>query len=87
MVVVWIGGVKIWLHDLAFLPSRASFTPHFLAMVVEVNVCIPPHILELVGIVEVSKAYLPVKLLFSTQSFLSKSFLMLVDFMELIRLP
>ena len=33
--------------DVAFLPPRASFPPHFLQIVVEVKALGPPHVLRL----------------------------------------
>ena len=46
-------------QDVAFLPSRASFPPHFLDIVVVVNALGPPHVLRLwLG---VSNSILPVK--------------------------
>ena len=36
-------------HDVAFLPSELGFRPHFLNIVVEVNVMELPHLITVVG--------------------------------------
>ena len=50
LVVVMFGGnqvreLHIGFHDVAFLPSRARFSPHFLKVVVEVMASRPPHVI------------------------------------------
>ena len=55
---MWLGDIYIYIcvvrGDLngisgcvAFLPSQAGFSPHFLKIVVEVKVSEPPHVLRL----------------------------------------
>ena len=52
--------------DVAFLPSRASFPPHFLNIVVEVKALRQPHVLSLwLG---VSKGIFPMKYFFSNNA-------------------
>ena len=64
----WVGVfLLIDFQDVAFLPSRARFPPHFLNFFLEVNALGLPHVLNLW--LEVSKDMLPVKYLRSNKAF------------------
>ena len=65
-------------QDVAFLPSRASFSPHFLKIVVEVKVSGPPHVLTLC--LGVSKGIPPARYSCFTKPLLCHS-----NLMEIIR--
>ena len=67
-------------RDVAFLPSRASFTPYFLKIVVEVKTSGPPHVLDLW--LWACNGMLPVKYFRSSKSSFGVSFI----FWKIIRL-
>ena len=67
-------------QDVVFLPSCASFPPHFLRIVVGVKALGPPHVLRL--LLGVSKGMLPVKYLCPTQGL----FLCQLNLIKIIRL-
>ena len=59
LLTYWVKALLIDFQDEAFLPSRASFSPHFLEIKVKLKASGPSHVLELwLG---VSKGMLPVK--------------------------
>ena len=64
--IIFLGELLMSFQDAAFLPSRASFPPHFLKIVVGVNVLGPPHVLILW--LWVSKGMLPVSFFHSNKA-------------------
>ena len=74
-----VGELLVGFQYAAFLPSGASFPPHFLKIVVEVKASGPPHdIKQWLG---VSKGMLPVEYFRSNKASLSQ-----LNFMDIIRL-
>ena len=58
-------------QDVAFLPSGASFLPHFTTIVVEVKAVGTPHVLKLW--LRVSKGMLPEEYIHSDKAYISVS--------------
>ena len=79
-VIVMAGELLMGLQDVKLLPSRASFPPHFIQIVVEVKASGSPHVLKLWLVVR--KGMLPVKQILPQQSL----FLCQSNFMEIMRL-
>ena len=65
---IWfgLGKLQMVVQDVAFLPSRASFSTTFPKIVVEVEALGPPHVLKLW--LWVSKGMLPIKYFWSTKT-------------------
>ena len=63
----WVGEPLEGFQNVVFLPSRTSFPPHFIKIVVELNTLGLPHVLkQLLG---ESKGILPVKYFCSNKAF------------------